>query len=36
MTHQYIEALIQKGVEYFVVEYIPSDVKDKAHFCLVT
>ncbi|MFY8097044.1 MAG: bifunctional UDP-N-acetylmuramoyl-tripeptide:D-alanyl-D-alanine ligase/alanine racemase [Flavobacterium sp.] len=34
-AHQYIEALIQKGVEYFVVEYIPDSVKNKAHFCLV-
>lgn len=34
-AHQYIEALVQKGVEYFVVEYIPSEVKDKAHFCVV-
>ncbi|CCG52235.1 Bifunctional enzyme : Mur ligase domain protein and alanine racemase [Flavobacterium indicum GPTSA100-9 = DSM 17447] len=34
-AHQYIEGLIQKGVEYFVVEYIPSEVKDKAHFCVV-
>uniref|UniRef100_UPI0035B4E008 Mur ligase domain-containing protein n=1 Tax=Flavobacterium sp. TaxID=239 RepID=UPI0035B4E008 len=34
-AHQYIKALIQKGVEYFVVEYIPSEVKDKAHFCVV-
>ena len=25
-----------KGVEYFVVEYIPSDVKDKAHFVWLT
>lgn len=34
-AHQYIETLVQKGVEYFVVEYIPSEVKDKAHFCVV-
>lgn len=34
-AHQYIEALLQKGVSYFVVEYIPENVANKAHFCLV-
>lgn len=34
-AHQYIENLIEKGVQYFVVEYIPEQLKDKAHFVVV-
>jgi alanine racemase len=34
-AHIYIESLIEKGVQYFVVEYIPVNVAGKAHFCLV-
>jgi alanine racemase len=34
-AHIYIESLIAKGVQYFVVEYIPVNVAGKANFCLV-
>ena len=34
-AHIFIESLIEIGVQYFVVEYIPNDVKDKAHFHVV-
>lgn len=34
-AHIFIESLIEKGVQHFVVEYIPENVKGKAHFCLV-
>jgi len=34
-AHQYIEGLIEKGVRFFVVEYIPTELKDKAHFLVV-
>ncbi len=34
-AHIYIESLIEKGVQYFVVEYIPVNVAGKANFCLV-
>ena len=33
--HEYIEELISKNVLYFVVEYIPEHLKDKANFLLV-
>lgn len=33
--HQYIEELISKNVQHFVVEYIPENVKDKANFLIV-
>jgi len=34
-AHTFIESLIEKGVQHFVVEYIPENVKGKAHFCIV-
>jgi alanine racemase len=34
-AHIFIENLIEKGVQYFVVEYIPENVSGKAHFCVV-
>lgn len=34
-AHQYLQNLIEKGVQYFVVEYIPEHVKNKAHFVVV-
>ena len=34
-AHIFIESLIEIGVQYFVVEYIPENVKDKAHFHVV-
>jgi alanine racemase len=34
-AHIFIESLIEKGVQHFVVEYIPDNVKGKAHFCIV-
>lgn len=34
-AHQYIESLITKGVNNFVVEKIPENVKDKANFFVV-
>lgn len=34
-AHTFIESLIEKGVQHFVVEYIPENVKGKAHFCKV-
>jgi Alr-MurF fusion protein len=34
-AHIYIESLIEKGVQYFVVEYIPENAVGKAHFCVV-
>ncbi|MFC4739845.1 bifunctional UDP-N-acetylmuramoyl-tripeptide:D-alanyl-D-alanine ligase/alanine racemase [Flavobacterium ponti] len=34
-AHQYLENLIEKGVQFFVVEYIPENLKDKAHFVVV-
>ncbi len=34
-AHIFIESLIEKGVQHFVVEYIPENVKGKAHFCKV-
>ena len=33
--HQYIEQLIKKGVAFFVVEHIPTHLKNKAHFIVV-
>ncbi|MCA0348573.1 MAG: bifunctional UDP-N-acetylmuramoyl-tripeptide:D-alanyl-D-alanine ligase/alanine racemase [Bacteroidetes bacterium] len=33
--HEYIEDLISKNVEHFVVEYIPENLKDKANFLVV-
>ena len=35
-AHNYIEALIKKGVVHFVVEYIPENVKGKAVFFVVS
>ena len=34
-AHVFIESLIEKGVQHFVVEYIPENVDGKAHFCVV-
>lgn len=34
-AHVYIQSLIEKGVQHFVVEYIPENVAGKAHFCVV-
>lgn len=34
-AHSYIESLIEKGVQYFVVEYVPEKVAGKAQFCIV-
>lgn len=34
-AHIFIESLIEKGVQHFVVEYIPENVKGKAQFCIV-
>ncbi|MFY7935885.1 MAG: Mur ligase domain-containing protein, partial [Flavobacterium sp.] len=34
-AHIFVESLIEKGVRHFVVEYIPENVKGKAHFCIV-
>lgn len=34
-AHNFIESLIDKGVQHFVVEYIPENVKEKAHFYTV-
>lgn len=34
-AHNYIEALLVKGVSYFIVETIPLHLQDKAHFCVV-
>ena len=34
-AHLYIESLIEKGVLFFIVEYIPEKVKNKAHFIVV-
>jgi Alr-MurF fusion protein len=34
-AHIFIESLIDKGVQFFVVEKIPENIKDKANFCLV-
>ncbi|WP_396166891.1 bifunctional UDP-N-acetylmuramoyl-tripeptide:D-alanyl-D-alanine ligase/alanine racemase [Flavobacterium sp.] len=34
-AHIFIESLIEKGVQHFVVEKIPESVKGKAHFCIV-
>lgn len=34
-AHQYLQNLIDKGVRFFVVEYIPEHLKDKAHFIVV-
>lgn len=34
-AHTFIESLIEKGVQYFVVEYIPETVKGQAHFYIV-
>ncbi len=33
--HQFIESLIEKGVRFFVVETIPENIKNKAHFIVV-
>jgi alanine racemase len=33
--HQYIEELINKGTQYFVVTRIPEDVKEKGNFLVV-
>ncbi|MBS7254921.1 bifunctional UDP-N-acetylmuramoyl-tripeptide:D-alanyl-D-alanine ligase/alanine racemase [Flavobacterium branchiicola] len=34
-AHLYIAELIEKGVQNFVVQYIPENVKDKANFLVV-
>ena len=34
-AHLYLEELIAKGVRYFVVEYIPEHVYEKANFIIV-
>ncbi|TDP03895.1 bifunctional UDP-N-acetylmuramoyl-tripeptide:D-alanyl-D-alanine ligase/alanine racemase [Flavobacterium sp. 245] len=34
-AHLYIPELIEKGVQNFVVQYIPENVKDKANFLVV-
>lgn len=34
-AHLYLEELIAKGVRYFVVEYIPEHLYDKANFIIV-
>ena len=34
-AHIFIESLIEKGVQHFVVENIPESVNGKAHFCIV-
>ena len=34
-AHIFIESLIEKGVQHFVVDYIPENVDGKAHFCVV-
>lgn len=34
-AHNFIEALLVKGVSHFIVETIPNHLQDKAHFCLV-
>lgn len=34
-AHIYIESLIEKGVQHFVVEYIPVNLAGKAQFCIV-
>ena len=34
-AHMFINSLIEKGVQHFVVEYVPEEAKGKAHFCLV-
>ena len=34
-AHLYLEELIAKGVHYFVVEYIPEHVYEKANFIIV-
>ena len=34
-AHQYLENLIEKGVRFFVVEYVPENLKNKAHFVVV-
>lgn len=34
-AHKYIKELIEKGVKYFVVSYIPGDCADKANFLVV-
>ncbi|MES2865010.1 MAG: bifunctional UDP-N-acetylmuramoyl-tripeptide:D-alanyl-D-alanine ligase/alanine racemase [Bacteroidota bacterium] len=34
-AHIFIESLIEKGVQHFVVEYIPENVDGKAHFFVV-
>lgn len=34
-AHIFIDSLIEKGVQHFVVEYIPENVNGKAHFCVV-
>lgn len=33
--HNHIEGLIEKGVRYFVVEFIPEKLKNKAYFIVV-
>ncbi|MGV9002968.1 bifunctional UDP-N-acetylmuramoyl-tripeptide:D-alanyl-D-alanine ligase/alanine racemase [Flavobacterium sp.] len=33
--HQYIEELISKNVQHFVVEYIPEHLKEKANYLIV-
>jgi Alr-MurF fusion protein len=34
-AHHFLENLIEKEVQFFVVEYIPEHLKDKAHFIVV-
>ena len=34
-AHHYIKALIDQGLQYFVVQYIPEGLVDKAHFLIV-
>ncbi len=33
--HDYISTLIEQGVSYFVVQYIPTDLQNKANFLVV-
>ena len=34
-AHLYLSSLVDKGIRYFVVEYIPNDLKGKANFIVV-
>ncbi|MDK2771832.1 MAG: bifunctional UDP-N-acetylmuramoyl-tripeptide:D-alanyl-D-alanine ligase/alanine racemase [Flavobacterium sp.] len=35
-AHEYIKTLISKGVQYFVVEFIPEGLEQKANFIIVS